>query len=134
MKLNIFGYKFSQNDERLSWSELIEATKSNTEANVLIKKAKSNRTVYQVLGFIGGALIGIPIGQAISNENPNWTLAYIGGGISIASIPFSFSAFNKVNKGIDKYNLSLKSASVYQFKPEFNFAINSNGVGLTMNF
>ena len=132
MKLNLLGYKFTQNDERLSWKELVKATESNYEANLLIKKARTNRTVYTITQFIGGFLIGIPIGQSISDQDPNWTLAYIGGGISLASIPFAFSTFNNANQGVDKYNLGLKSAS--HFNPEFKLFATGNGLGISMNF
>lgn len=119
--------------EKLSWSELVSATESNLEANLLIKKAKSQETVSNILSYVGGTLIGISVGQAIGNDNPNWTFAYVGGGISVIGIPFAFSAFNKVNEGVDKYNLSLKSLS-FEFKPEFKIIANGNGIGLSMNF
>ena len=134
MKVNIFGHKFTQDGERLSWRELADATESNLEANLLIKKAKSDHTISTILNIVGGGLLGIPIGQSLSNEDPNWTLAYIGGGLTIISIPFTFSYFNKVNEGIDTYNLSLKTSSLYQFKPEFRVVANSNGLGLGIRF
>ena len=132
MKLNFFGYKFTQNDERLSWKELVEATESNYEANLIIKKARTNRTIYTVTQFVGGVLIGIPIGQSINDQDPNWTLAYIGGGLALVSVPFAFAAFNNANEGVDKYNLSLKSAS--HFNPEFKLFATGNGLGISMNF
>jgi len=134
MKLNLLGYKFVQNGQKLNWKELVNATESNLEANLLIKKAKSHNTISNILAFVGGGLTGIPIGQSINDRKPNWTLAYIGGGIAVIGIPFSFGAFNNVNKGVDKYNLSLKSASSLEFKPEFKIIANGNGIGLSMNF
>uniref|UniRef100_UPI00404AB962 hypothetical protein n=1 Tax=Gelidibacter sp. TaxID=2018083 RepID=UPI00404AB962 len=133
LKVDLFGYKFKQNGERLSWSELVTATESHKEANMLIKKAKTNHTVSGILSTVGGVLIGIPIGQSISDKDPNWTLAYIGGGIAVVSIPFTLSAFNKVNEGVDAYNLSLQSTTS-NFKPQFNIIATTNGLGLSMNF
>jgi hypothetical protein len=134
MKLNILGYKFVQNEQRLTWKEVIKATESNPEANLLIKKAKSNNIISNTLTMAGGALIGISIGQSTTERNPNWTLAYIGGGIVAIGIPFTLGTFNKANEGVDKYNLSLKSASTFEFKPEFKIIANGKGVGLSMNF
>ncbi|WP_340066006.1 hypothetical protein [Ascidiimonas aurantiaca] len=134
MRLTFFGYKFIQNEERLTWNQLATATEANREANLLIKKAKTQNTVSSVLAMVGGGLIGIPIGQSIADVDPNWTLAYIGGGIAVISFPFSLSAFNNVNKGIDKYNLSLKHTSTSAFSPEFRVIANRNGIGLSMNF
>lgn len=134
MKINLMGYNFIQEGEKLSWSELLNATTSNKEAYQLIKKAKSQNTLSTITSIIGGVLVGIPLGQSRTEKDPNWTLAYIGGGITIVGIPLSFSAFNNVNKGVDMYNLSLKSASRYQFKPEFKIVASGNGIGLSMNF
>ncbi|WP_394749681.1 hypothetical protein [Spongiimicrobium salis] len=134
MKTTIFGYRFTQNGARLSWKELSSATESNLDAHLLIKKARSQNTISSILSFAGGFLIGIPIGQSIGDRDPNWSLAYIGGGIAAIGIPFTFSAFNKVNKGIDTYNLSLKATSRYQFKPEFTILAKGNGLGFIMRF
>ena len=134
MKLNLFGYKFVQNGEKLNWKELVKATESNYEANLLIKKAKTHNTISTIAALVGGGLIGIPLGQSTTDREPNWTLAYIGGGIAVVGIPFSFSGFNKVNEGIDKYNLSLKSTSSFEFRPEFKIIANGNGIGFSMNF
>ncbi len=134
MKFNLLGYKFVQNEEKLNWKELVKATESNTEANLLIKTAKSHNTISTITALIGGGLIGIPIGQSITDRDPNWTLAYIGGGIAVIGIPFSFSAINKSNIGVDKYNLSLKSTSMFEVIPEFKIIANGNGIGLSMYF
>jgi hypothetical protein len=133
MELNLLGYSFTQNGEQLNWKQLVAATESNFEANELIKIARSH-TVSTITSAVGGVLIGIPIGQSLSDQDPNWTLAYIGGGITLISFPFTFSAFNKVNKGVDDYNLSLQSTSSFRNKAEFDFIVNSNGVGLSMRF
>lgn len=133
LKVDLLGYKFKQNGERLSWSELVAATESHQESNLLIKKAKTNHTISSVLGVVGGVLIGIPVGQSLADKDPNWTLAYVGGGIAVVSIPFTLSAFNKVNEGIDSYNVSLKSTST-NFKPQFHIIGSTNGIGLSMNF
>ncbi|MFD0863721.1 hypothetical protein ACFQ1M_16015 [Sungkyunkwania multivorans] len=134
LKLSLLGYNFSQNGQRLNWKELATVTESHVEANMLIKKAKSHNTISSVLSLIGGGLIGIPIGQSITDQEPNWILAYIGGGVAVISVPFTFSAFNKVNKGIDKYNLSLRSTSKSVMKPEFSIIADRNGLGISINF
>lgn len=59
-----------------------------------MRKAKSNYDPAMVLGVIGGALVGWPLGTAIGGGDPNWTLAAIGDACIIGSIPLG-SAFNK---------------------------------------
>lgn len=133
MKMNLLGYKFVQDGKQLKWKELETITSSNRDAYELVRKANTHRKISGVAAFIGGLLIGIPIGQQNANlVEPNWTLAYIGGGISAIGIPFSFSSFNKVNRGVDTYNLGLKSAT--KFEPELKTISNRNGIGLALQF
>lgn len=133
MGINLLGYKFEQNSRRLSWKELVNETQTNIEANLLIKKAKSQNTLSNILAFAGGGLIGVPLGQSSTDRKPNWTLAYIGGGITIIGIPIAISASRNAKKGIDLYNSSMNSTSIY-FEPEFKIIANGNGIGLSMKF
>jgi|TARA_B110001469_G_C9340833_1_gene180659 hypothetical protein len=133
MGMNLFGYKFEQNNKRLSWKELVSETESNIDANLLIKKAKSQNTISSILAFAGGGLIGIPIAQSITERESNWTLAYIGGGILAVGLPIAIISSKNVKKGIDLYNSSLNLTSNY-FQPEFKIIANGNGLGLSMNF
>lgn len=134
MKLNLLGYKFIKNDKKISWNELVEATNKNKEANHLIKKAKTHNTISNISALVGGVLTGIPIGQSITEGDPNWTLAYIGGGIFAISIPFTLSALNKANKGVDEYNQSLKPTASTYLQPSFDLIVNGNGLGLSVQF
>jgi len=134
MKSTFWGLRFTQNGEKLSLKELANAVQSNDKAYDLIIKGRKNYTITTITSIVGGALIGIPVGQSISDQNPNWTLAYIGGGISLIGIPFAFNTYNKFNEGVDTYNLGLKSSSNYRFNPKFNIYTKGTGIGLTMQF
>lgn len=134
MKIGLLGYKFTQSDEKLSWKELLNKTQNSSKSYELIKKAKSQNTFANIVSFSGGVLIGIPIGISLSGDEPNWTLAYIGGGIALLALPISFSALKNVSSGIDVYNESLKSLSKSSFHPEFEIVLNGNGIGLSMTF
>ena len=119
---------------RLTWKDVLNTTQPNAEAYNYIKKAKTNHTVSTVVSFAGGFLIGVPIGQSIGKGDANWTLAIIGGGIVAVSIPFSVGAKKNARKGVDSYNLSLKSAHRTQFNPEFKVTTSGTGMGLLMSF
>ncbi len=134
VKSGLFGYKFLQNGEKLNWKEAIAATESVAEANLLIKKAKTQITVSSVFLFAGGWLIGTPIGQSISDKDPNWTLAYVGAGLSIIGFTYSFSGHKKVTEGVEQYNQSLEATTSNEFKPQFNIIANNKGIGLSMSF
>lgn len=134
LKPNFFGYNFVKDGTRLTWKDVLNTTQPNVEAYNYIKKAKTNHTVSAVLSFAGGFLIGVPIGQSIGKGEPNWTLAYIGGGLAGVSIPFYLSAVKNAKEGLNTYNQSLHSAHQNPFNPEFKFKANGNGIGLSMNF
>ncbi len=127
------GHQFLQNGKSLKFSEMESMMKSNTEAYQLIKSAKTNNGMAMVLGGVGGALIGWPLGTAMGGGEPNWTLAGIGAGLVVVSIPISSKANKKALKAVAIYNANLNATSSY-FKPEFNLSLSSTGVGLVMSF
>ncbi|WP_350290104.1 hypothetical protein [uncultured Croceitalea sp.] len=134
MKVNFWGYKFMKDGERLNWKELQEATTAVENANLLIKKARGQHTTSIILAVVGGGLIGWNLGQASNEDDPNYTLSYVGAGIAAVGMGFSISSFNRVNKGVDMYNLAVNKTAHYQFQPELLVVSNSNGIGLTMRF
>lgn len=134
MKLSILGYKFTKDDERLTWNDVLNETQTDVKAHQWIKKAKSQNTISSILAFAGGGLIGVPLGQSISSREPNWTFAYIGAGITAIGIPLAICSFHNAKKGVEAYNTSLKSTTQYQFRPEFKIMVNGNGLGLSMHF
>jgi hypothetical protein len=134
MKVNFWGYKFMKDGERLNWKELEEATTAVENANLLIKKARGQHTTSIIMAVVGGGMIGWNLGQARNEDDPNYTLAYVGGGIAAVGMGFSISSFNKVNKGVDLYNLAVNKTAQYQFQPELLVVSNGNGVGLSMRF
>lgn len=131
VKVTMLGYRFTQDGERLSWKELEDVTQNVPEAHLLIKKAKVNRVVGNVLAGAGGVFLGIPLGQSFVDKDPNWNLAYVSGGLYLISLPFSLSAFNKMNEGIKIFNTSLDKAA---FQPELNVIANRYGYGIALRF
>jgi len=128
------GLKFTQNGKNLTMNELVSTMKSNPNSYKLIKSAKSNYILDQVISGIGGGLIGYPIGTAIGGGKPNWTLAGIGAGLVVISIPISSNVKKKAKKAVEIYNSSLKSTTSINFNPSFKIGANGNGIGLSMNF
>lgn len=128
------GYKFTQNGNQMTMKDLVKTMESNKQAFYLIKKAQSNETLASIIGFIGGGLIGWPIGTAIGGGDANWALAGIGVGFIAVAIPISSSANKKAKEAVELYNSSLNSTSFYKFKPEFEVIATGNGIGLSMIF
>ena len=57
------GIKLMQNGQVLRPKMVLDIMKTNPEAVAEFKKAKSNFDAGQGLGFVGGALIGWPLGN-----------------------------------------------------------------------
>lgn len=101
---SFWGTKLYADDQLKSPAEILEVMKSDPKAYQEFKKAKGNLAGATVLGFIGGGLIGWPIGTSLGGGDPQWGLA--GGGVALIllSIPL-ISGFNKhAEKAIELYN------------------------------
>ncbi|MDG1145265.1 MAG: hypothetical protein P8N54_02130 [Flavobacteriales bacterium] len=134
MKKVFGGYKYTQNGTQMQMKDLVKIMESNKQSYDFIKKAQSNNTMALFFGCAGGYLVGWPIGTAMGGGEPNWTLAGIGAGLIAISIPFSSGANKNTKQAMELYNSSLNLTSFYEFKPEFKFLANANGIGLSMNF
>ncbi len=107
--------------------------KNDQEAYALAKSAKSNYIASQVVGGIGGFVVGWNLGTAIGGGKPNWTIAGMGAALIIVSIPITSNSIKKMKKAVDHYNSSLTS-TVYHFRPTYSIVSNGNGIGLSMSF
>src|SRR5215208_2761514 len=105
------GYQFYQNDKRLRMPELVKAMESSEQAYQRVKSARSNNTLASLIGGVGGFLVGWPIGAAIGGVDPNWTMAGIGAGLIVVSIPISINANKQFKKAVNMYNEGVKRSS-----------------------
>ena len=130
----LFKYEFIQNGYSLCFGEVVNALNNNAEAYQLAKSAKSNYVLSQIISGAGGFLIGWPLGTALAGGKPNWTLAGIGAGLVVVSIPIEISSDKKINKALEIYNAEFSETSMRNFKPSYRFIANNNGIGIAMNF
>lgn len=129
---NALGVIFLQNGKKLTPRNLLEISSSNAESYKEMKIAKSNYDVGSVFGFAGGFMVGWPIGTAIGGGEPNWTLAVVGAGLIVISIPFSTAYSKHARKAVEIYNNGLKQTG--SSTVEFRLGLTFNGVGLKINF
>jgi hypothetical protein len=126
------GTVFQQNGKYLTPKQLVEITSINPDAVAEMKKAKTNYSASMVFSYIGGFMIGWPIGTAIAGGDPEWALAGIGAGLIGISIPFSASYTRHARNGVAIYNRTLNySGSVH---PEYRLKLMANGIGLQISF
>jgi hypothetical protein len=132
---NILYYQVTQSGNRLDWKELLMITETNLSAYELIKKSKSQNNWATIMSFTSGALFGVSIITALSEDhNTNWAYGYIGGGLLITSVSLVIKIKKNLEKGIDTYNSSLNSLTFLKSKTELNFVANNNGIGLALRF
>jgi hypothetical protein len=133
MKKVVGGYQFYQGEKRLNIYQLVKAMKPYEQAYNQIKSAQTTYTLASIVGIAGGFMVGWPIGTAIGGGEPNWTLAGIGDGLIIVSIPISQKFNKQAKQAVDTYNGGLQTSSVWD-KSELRFYMTGYGVGLTFRF
>jgi hypothetical protein len=133
MKKVFGGYQFFQGEKILNMSKLVNAMKPNEQAYKEIKSARTTYVFANIVGGIGGALVGWPVGAAVGGGEPNWTLAAIGAGVIIVSIPISIK-FNKQAKiAVNTFNSDYRSTT-FRDKSELRFSLSGSGIGLALSF
>ena len=133
MKKVFGGYQFFKGKQALNMNQLAKSLKSNEKAYNQIKSALPTYTLALIIGSVGGAMVGWPLGAAVGGGDPNWTMAGIGAGLIVISIPLSESFNKKAKQAVDTYNGKVETTSIWD-KRELKFSVNGNGVRLTMSF
>jgi len=126
------GTVYLQKGKRLTPKQLMNITKANPEAYEEMKVAKTNYDVSVIFGFAGGFLVGWPLGTAIAGGDPEWTLAGVGAGLIIVSIPFTASYNKHARNAVNLYNHSLSQTGLYDIN--FNIGLTNNGITIRMLF
>lgn len=109
--LKIEKGKFYIDNERTSINDFVLVMESNQEAYDLAMKAKSSYSAGNVFGFIGGFMVGWPLGTAVVGGQPKWELAWAGLGVLGISIPLLSSANKKMEKAVSVYENGTQSQS-----------------------
>ncbi|MFB6318144.1 hypothetical protein [Saccharicrinis sp. FJH54] len=127
------GYEFYKSNIKLTMPQLVTALKPNDAAYKQIQSARANSAIAGILGGVGGFLVGYPLGTALAGGDPNWTMAGVGAGLVVISIPISISSNKKVKQAVDIYNEDLRT-SLIRYETELRFSMTQNGIGLKFRF
>ncbi|MBL1214660.1 MAG: hypothetical protein HND52_14995 [Ignavibacteriae bacterium] len=116
------GYKYSTDSVNyvdLDVDNLEEIMSDNEESLDLLNSYTTNSTVSKIFGYLGGFLIGWPLGGYLGSGG-EWkdgytTMLIVGGGLTLASIIFESIADNKLEESVSKYNSTNSVISKVQF-------------------
>lgn len=122
--------KFYKGEQLISAKEFVAEMKGNSEAFKLASSAKSSYGASNVLGAIGGFMVGWPLGTAIAGGNPEWGLAAAGAAVLVVAIPISSSSTKKMKEAAAIYNNGLSTSSSLQLK----FNLSPTRTGLVLHF
>jgi hypothetical protein len=128
------GHRFSQNGHRLSVDEMVALMRENKEAYAKMKAAKSTSTIASILSGAGGFMVGYPVGTHFAGGEPNWTMAGIGAGLIVVSIPISIKFNRQAKSAVDLYHAGLYEARLKQNPTELLLGSTKNGYGLVLRF
>jgi hypothetical protein len=96
---------YAQGGRALDPESMREVLESEPEANGYVSRSKVLATTSIVLGAVGGALLGWPLGQALGGEErPLWSLAAVGGGAIAISIPLALWSDQSWSLAVDAHN------------------------------
>ena len=84
------GYK--QGGRAIDRNSLKEGLLKEEGSKELVEKSQAVAIPALILGAAGGALIGVPLGEAASGQDPHWVFAGVGGGVAAAGIALGFWA------------------------------------------
>lgn len=104
IKKGFGGIKLYQDGRVLKPKQALSVMQINPEAYKEFKRAKSNYDGAQVMGFIGGFMIGWPLGTAIAGGDPEWGLMAGGAGILLLSIPLNTGYSKHARQAVAIYN------------------------------
>jgi hypothetical protein len=132
MQKTFGGVKFYQDTRLLKPKEVLATMEPNTEAFNAFKKAKSNYDAANVFGFIGGFMIGWPLGTAVAGGDPEWGIAAGGAAFALIAIPLTSSFKKHAKNAVDLYNNGeLPSASL---QPRIHMQFMGTGAKLIVVF
>jgi hypothetical protein len=128
------GFNYTQNGIDLNMKRMVKIMRYDEIAGRKIKSARLKTTLATVFGATGGLLVAWPIVTAITNGEPNWTLAYIGAGLIVISIPLSIVGNKQTGKAISIYNENRRNHVFQNQSTMLRFNITGAGLGLTLRF
>lgn len=124
--------KFVKDGLFLKPKHMIEIMSANPEALKEMQVAKANFDGANVFGFIGGALIGWPLGTLAGGGKPNWALAGAGAGVVLLAVPFDLKYKRHAKAAVSIYNNDVKQKNSARLR--FRMGVSPAAASLKITF
>jgi len=126
------GCKIYQYGQQITVSNVGTIVKPNELAYSQFQKAQSTNVISMIIGGVGGALIGYPLGGALAGKQMDWKMFGIGAALAVISIPISNKCVKQLQTSVDTYNDGLKAKP--QPTIELNVKLTGSGLSIAMIF
>lgn len=130
------GTKIFKGTQQLNKEKFYAEIANHDRAYELAQKGFRQQSTSQVFAFIGGFMIGWPLGAAVAgSENPGWGLAPAGVGVIMIGWPIYNGGSKKIKKAARIYN-EAEGLAHFRQSPRINLSLvgNGNEVGLRLRF
>jgi len=126
--------KLSETGDILTYKELINTLSISPETQAALKKHKSGRGGANVLGAIGGFMIGWPIGTSLGGGDPEWALLGAGVGLVAVAIPIESKANRNLEEAVNIYNNNIGLKMDKYHSPITTLSVSPTNFGLKVIF
>lgn len=127
------GKQYWYKSEKLNLKSMDALLQNNTAAYEYFRKFKAANGGVTVMGFLGGALIGFPVGTYLGGGKPAWEMAIVGAGVLVLSVPFALNANVNLSKAISTFNEGRKHPK-RTTEISSRFGLSPNGVSVAFQF
>ena len=107
------GIMYSQEGEALDRADMKIKLNKNPASADDMRVTRAYGVAGTLFSITGGALTGIPLGQAATGQDAMWALAGVGAGMFLLlGMPFAIASDERVEKAVICHNESLKNLSL----------------------
>lgn len=132
---NVGGtYFFAHDGDRLDFKEIRSMARHNYDALRVLQRAQGWKNGANVFSFVGGFLIGWPLGATIFGNDPNWNLALYGLAAVLVSVPLASKSTQITKEAVDIYNGGLEATSFRYETIQLSLSSTAHGVGFLVSF
>jgi hypothetical protein len=111
--ISLQGPRYMQDNKGIDQANMVTQLSREPEAASAANTSQGLQVLAVILGAAGGAMVGWPIGQAISGERkPLWPLAAVGAGVIVLAVPFEILSVLSMDNAVKSHNRTVRALEV----------------------